>query len=119
MWSLCMNANAQNSMDWENGPSTDPIEISKKTEGASTDKSFIKRNSDGEYVAGFDIYIAVPLIENMTELSLHVCQDAEGFDVQYLIVKDPSAEDPEDAIIEPGHFYDLTGHLWDYVPKPT
>ena len=106
-------------IDWENGPNTDPIIISKEAAGASTDKSFIKRNSDGEFVAGFDIYIAVPLTENMTELSLYVCLDAEGFEVQYWIVKDPSAEDPEDAIIEPGHFYDLSGHLWHYVPKPT
>ena len=80
-------------IDWENGPNTDPIIISKEAAGASTDKSFIKRNSDGEFVAGFDIYIAVPLTENMTELSLYVCLDAEGFEVQYWIVKDPSAEE--------------------------
>ena len=103
-------------MDWVNGPNTDPIKISKDAEGASTDKNFITLNSDGEYVAGFDIFIAVPVNENMTELSLYVCLPAEGFEVEYWIVKDPSAEDPEDATIEPGHFYDLTGHLM--LPKP-
>lgn len=110
-------------MDWVNGPNTDdPIVISKEAAGASTDKSFIKRNSDGEYVAGFDIYIAVPLIDNIEELSLHVCQDSEGFEVDYWIVKDASVanqEDIEEVTIEPGHFYDLTGHLWHFVPKPT
>ena len=28
-------------------------------------------------------------------------------------------EDIEGVTIEAGHFYDLTGHLWHFVPKPT
>ena len=112
----------ESALDWVNGPNTDPIKISKEAAGASTDKSFIKRNSDGEYVAGFDIFIAVPLINNLEALSLYVCLPAEGFEVEYWIVKDASVaneEDIEGVTIEAGHFYDLTGHLWHFVPKPT